>query len=165
MTTCPDCNRPLVSAEEWDAMPEYEPLKSDRCYESVDPRGDQWCARLATDLRANADAALLARARALPPGLLEAVEANREAFDQIAALLAFGAAKYGCGVGESGGDQDEHDHVEHARTHLAHSALFASEIGRHDGRDEETGRLDLAHAAARLVVALSMTIAITKAPR
>ena len=134
MTTCPNCKRPFLTAAEWDALPDGALVPGDRCRSDA---GYDWsCDRLGVDLRAKADAALLAAARCFPPGFLAAV----------AAVLVEGARVNGCQPWESGGGQTVGDHLEHAYQHAARSVQDHLETGR--ASDE-----DLTHAAARLALA------------
>ena len=89
------------------------------------------------------DAELLALARKLPRGVLA----------RLVAVLEHGAAKYGCAVDATGGGQTALDHLQHGYAHLGR-AVAADQIGAEQSRDAETGRLDLDHAAARLVLAM-----------
>lgn len=71
MTTCPDCHRRYITAEEWDALPHGALVPGDLCRADTAP--DWTCDRIAADLRAKADAELLTLARRIPPGVLAAL--------------------------------------------------------------------------------------------
>ena len=90
-------------------------------------------------VEAQADAALLADARCLPPGLLAAV----------AVVLREGGTAKGCAPHESGGGQTYRDHIEHAAEHVADLDVA---IDDEAPADED----DLTHAIARLALAWSL---------
>lgn len=104
--TCPQCRRPVVTREEWEAMPPGDIDDPVRCYRDV--AADGMCSALA-------DAALLADARALPAGVLA----------RVAAVLRAGGERYGVAPHETGGNQSFDDHIRHALDHVYGAAQDA----------------------------------------
>lgn len=143
MTTCPDCRRPVATASAYVAGEGGLGAAWDGavCYVAIDGY-DAYCADLAADLRAKADAALLDLARAIPP----------RALAELARVLRYGGAKHGAAANEPSADQTAEDHVTHARGHN----LCAS--GRATSRDSDTGALDTVHEAARALLAAELVL-------
>lgn len=98
-------------------------------------------ARLRAEERAESDAAILADAACLPPGLLAAV----------AAVLREGAAAKGCAPHESGGGQTMAEHLEHAFDHVGGARSVEQCHGA-----AEVDPDDLTHAIARLALVWSL---------
>lgn len=98
-------------------------------------------ARLRAEERAESDAAILADARCLPPGLLAAV----------AAVLREGGAAKGCAPHESGGGQTMAEHLEHAFYHVGGARSVEQCHGA-----AEVDPDDLTHAIARLALVWSL---------
>ncbi len=111
-----------------------------------DSNGHRLCssAALPDDLCEDCVAAL----SPIPPEVAAFVIANPEAMKQIATVARIGGQKHGGGYGP-GPTQTLDDHMGHARGHL-------ELIEDYTERDPETGELDLAHAATRLVMALGV---------
>lgn len=92
-------------------------------------------------VRHDEDAAILADARCLPPGLLAAV----------AAVLREGATAKGCAPHESGGGQTMAEHLEHAFDHVGGARSVEQCHGA-----AEVDPDDLTHAIARLALVWSL---------
>jgi hypothetical protein len=85
--------------------------------------------------------------------LLECYAANREAFDEIAAVLEGGGVKHGGG----GLGPDEVQSVkEHVEAMCRHADAARSDMRHFDAlRFDESGRLTVAHVAGRCVLAMT----------
>ena len=94
----------------------------------------------------------------LPLEVLQFVAANLGAFEAMARVAKLGGAKHGGGFGPGPG-QTAADHIAHAGGHIRRDgSAYNVRTGERawPSHDDETGELDLAHAATRLVMALTV---------
>jgi hypothetical protein len=138
VTTCPNCRRPVVTREEWDARGDHFTLSRDTCWREF--AGWDPCVSIARKAHEREDAALLADARCFPPGYLA----------EVAAILRAGAERHGCEPHETGAGQTCDDHLQHLLGHALTADNDMSAPGVAVPKpDPDSGRSQFAHVGAR----------------